>query len=259
MSDPKRPQRRPWFADPRLTNPGPGLKAVPASVLRSRNDKPVSITSPALEWAAIQAAAVTSPDGRSLYQWERKIIDDIFQNGVDAGRVRIVEARLLNFPTTLANQIRVAPGWTFEGNRTPILVHEMTHVWQYQTRGTSYITDSVCHNASGMIATGNRDVAYMNYHLQPNSSMGDFTAEEQATIVGDYYEITRVYQKNANPPKWVELRKPDLPIYEQLIAEVRSATPMSDTTVYQRSLMTMPVPGDPSRTQSFMPLFQVRF
>jgi hypothetical protein len=250
MPDPTSP------TDPRLWN-------VPADVLRNRHDQPVSVTSPALEWLAIQASAITSPFGRALRRWESEIVDDFFLGSVDSTRIRIVEVRVLNAPTTLGNQIRVAPGWTFERENRPVLVHECAHVWQYQTRGTSYITDSVYHNASGQIATGNRNVAYMNYRLHPDASISEYTAEEQATIVGDYYELTRIYQADRNPPSWVTMRRPDLPIYEQLMRQVRAATPRSDTVVYEQSLMNRPLPGvDPTRPDPFapvMPLLEIRF
>jgi hypothetical protein len=253
MPDPARP----WAPDPRLSG-------IPANVLQNRQDSPVSITSPVLEWTAIQLAAITSPFGRALFDWEYDIIHDIFQSGVDASRVRIVETRILSAPTTLGNQIRVPPGWSFEGDNKPVLVHEMTHVWQYQTRGPDYITDSVYHNASGQIATGNRNVAYMNYRLQKDSSLSNFTAEEQATIVGDYYEITRIHKDDPAPPAWVQLRSPDLPIYERLIQEVRSATPRTESLIYQQSLMqplTGPEPDVSGRPPAMqvMPLLEIRF
>jgi hypothetical protein len=252
------PPYRPWAPDPRLSG-------IPADTLRSRHDSPVQITSPALEWSAIQLAAVTSPFGRAFHDWEYEIIRDIFQSGVDASRIRVVEARILNAPTTLGNQIRVPPGWSFSGPNRPVLVHETAHVWQYQTQGTSYITDSVYHNASGQIATGDRNVAYMNYRLTPNASITQFTAEEQATIIGDYYEITRLYQNASHTPEWVNLRSPDLPIYERLIAQVRASTPRGDSMIYQRSLMNQPQPGFDFSTpasQQFMPvmpLLEIRF
>jgi hypothetical protein len=244
--------------DPRLGN-------IPRGVLANRTDRPVSVTSPVLEWSAIQLSAITSPFGRALHQREFEIINDIFAGGVDASRIRIVEARILNAPTTLGNQIRVPPGWNFDDERRAILVHEVAHVWQYQTHGTSYITDSVYHNASGQIATGDRNVAYMNYQLTANSALSDFTAEEQATIIGDYYEMTRLHANDATPPAWVTLRRRDIDIYERLIQTVRSSTPLTDTMVYQRSLMNQPPPGfdmNSPGTQGFapvMPLLEIRF
>jgi len=254
MPDPNRGR----IIDPRLGN-------IPAGVLRNRTDQPVSVTSPVLEWTAIQLAAVANPFGRALYDWEYEIVHDIFQSGLDASRIRIVETCILNAPTTLSNQIRVPPGWSFERDNRPVLVHECAHVWQFQTIGTRYITDSVYHNVSGQIATGNRNVAYLNYQLNANCSMSNFTAEEQATIIGDYYEITRIYQNDPSPPAWVSLRSRDLPIYERLIRQVRSSTPQTDSMVYQRSLMNQPMPGVPANspgTQGFvpvMPLLEIRF
>ncbi|HTV01600.1 MAG TPA: hypothetical protein VMF13_13715 [Luteitalea sp.] len=251
MPDPKR------IIDPRIDGVRP-------DVLRNRTDRPVSVTSPALEWAAIQAAAIANPFGRALWDWEFEIVHDIFQSSLDASRIRIVETRVMNAPTTLGNQIRVSPGWTFEKGNKPVLVHECAHVWQYQTRGTSYITDSVYHNASGAIATGNRNVAYMNYQLTAGSSIYDFTAEEQATIVGDYYEMTKIYTTDPKPD-WVNLRSRDMAIYERLIAQVRSARPQQDSMIYQQSLMNQPQPGmdfTSPGTQGFapvMPLLEIRF
>ncbi len=168
MPDPPRP----FVFDPRLSDILPG-------VLQNRNDQPVSITSPVLEWSAIQLAAITSPNSQRA--WESDIINDIYQGGVDASHVRIVEVRLLNAPTTLGNQIRVHPGRTSGKRQSAVLVHEMGHVWQYQTLGTAYITDSVFHNASGQVATGDRNVAYMNYQLRPESNMTDFTARRRSS------------------------------------------------------------------------------
>lgn len=251
------PPGRGRIIDPRLGGMSP-------DVLTSRKDRPVAITFPALEWAAIQAAAIGNPFGRALYDWEYEVVHDVFRASLDASRIRVVETRVMNAPTTLGNQIRVPPGWTFERDNKPVLVHECAHVWQYQTRGTSYITDSVYHNVSGQIGTGNRNVAYMNYQLANDSSISDFTAEEQATIVGDYYEMTKIYVTDPKP-SWVVLRSRDMAIYERLIAQVRASTPREDSMIYQRSLMNQPMPGfdQPSPgTQGFapvMPLLEIRF
>jgi hypothetical protein len=255
MSDPA--NSRPRVFDPRLRD-------IPNSVLRNRKDSWVSVSSPVLEWSAIQLSAATNI-GRGLYQWEIDEVQDMFRGALDTGRIRVVETTILNAPTTLGSQIRVPHGWSFDQGNKPVLVHECTHVWQYQTRGTSYITDSVYHNASGQIATGDRNVAYMNYQLSAKSTMWDFSAEEQATIVGDYYELTKIYQNTQTPPAWVVARRPDLPIYERLIEQVRSTTPLPDVTIYQRSLMNQPSPGFDFNTpgsQGFapvMPLLEFRF
>ena len=203
----------------------PRLSKLEASVLRNRKTSPLRFSVAALELAIIRLSAVTSVSGRALSLEERRIVADVFGSSVNAERVRITEARILNSPTVLGNQIRVAPGWDFAGPRRTVLVHEFMHIWQYQTQGTRYISDSVYHNVRGYLGTGTRNVAYMNYQLRADSKISDFSAEEQATIVGDYFEITRIYGGATNAPPWIVLRSPDLPIYERLMEQVRSARP----------------------------------
>ena len=264
------PPPQTWTLDPRLT--GDGLRP---DQLRGRSDRPVSVTSPALEWSAIYLSQLTSPVGRSLYTWEADIIDDVYQGSVDHARVRIVETSVLNAPTTLGNHIRVSNGWSFDGRHKPVLVHEFGHIWQYQNRGTNYITCSVYHNASGQIGTGNRNVAYMNYQLSKESAFDDFSAEEQATIIGDYYELTRLYADPANlpaydngvMPAWVGVRGRDLAHYERLMRTVRAARPRDDRQIYQEGLMGQQPGFDPFRDITppdrqlapTMPLLQFRF
>jgi hypothetical protein len=112
-------------------------------------------------------------------------------------------------------QIRVPHAWSFEGDNKPVLVHEVTHVWQYPTRGTSYITDSVYHNASGQIATGNRNVAYMNYQLQPDSNLTDFYGRRAGDHSSGLLRDDTVHQNDTSPPAWIAVRRPDLAIYER--------------------------------------------
>lgn len=216
----------------------PRLSYISPSQLCGRRDAPLAVSFPALEEAIRQLSIVTTLGGRRLYLREQQIVEDIFQTSVDTSRVRVVEARIANAPTTLGSYIRIVPGFDFltEDNKAT-LVHEMTHVWQYQHFGNSYITDALFHQISSMAATGTRNAAYMNYQLGPDRSFSSFAAEEQATIVEDYYSLTRRYQNDTNPPPWVVLRRPDLPQYERLMVTVRQAVPLADVELYQRTLM----------------------
>src|SRR5262249_21949071 len=151
---------------------------------------------------------------------------------------RIVDASIANAPTTLGNQIRVRPGFSFsseEGKST--LIHETGHVWQYQTQGTRYITCAVYHQIEANIKTGTRNAAYMNYKLDEKSKISDFPAEEQATIIQDYYEITVRYKDSPVPPDWVKMRQKNLSDYERLIKAVQSYRPMPQQQIYTDSLM----------------------
>ena len=215
----------------------------------------------------MQVAAISGPGGRTLYEAERIIVREIFGNSVDAQRVHIVEARVANAPTTLGNQIRIMPGFDFlTDDNKAVLVHEMTHIWQYQTHGSGYITDALYHQVTSMVQTGTRNAAYMNYELDDTRDFSTYAAEEQATIVEDYYQIAFRYKNDPSPPSWVEQRREDLPYYERLVGQVRQAVPVPEIEIYERSLMQSPasrtVPLSEMREREvapLIPLFMYRF
>ena len=241
----------------------PRLWWVPPSLLRGRRDRPVSVTSPAIEQLLIQAAALTSPRGRELTGKESRVLAEIFGPSVDLSRIRIVTAMLANAPTTLANQIRVSSSTSqSDAEWLSTLVHETTHVWQYQTRGSSYITDSIYHQASAASATGTRNAAYFNYTLETGRSIYDYPAEEEAQIVEDYYDITVRYAGAGQLPDWVLFRRRDIARYEDLINQVRRAIPMPESAIYERSLMGPRGAGftDPGRDPTgVVPFLQIKF
>ena len=230
--------------------------------------RPVSITSPAIEHVLIQAGQLTSPFGRPLSTDERALIDSFYEGSVDAGRIRIVETRIASAPTTLGNQIRVMPGKSFS---TPyeksILVHEVAHVWQYQNRGTRYITCSLYHQAAAGVSTGTRNAAYYNYQLNDHTAFDDYPAEQQAQIIQDYYALAHIYVgARATVPDWVTQRRPAIAHYERLMRSVRSARPRSQAQIYSDSLIQpprqdlFPPPDDPSRRfLPVMPFLRIDF
>jgi hypothetical protein len=225
-----------WTTDPRLWY-------IPKEKLTGRRDYPIMLSSPLIEQTIIQVAGITSPLGRKLEVWEAELVSSIYLSSVDTARIRVVEARIANAPTTLGNQIRVNPGWKFdtEENRG-VLIHECAHVWQYQNHGTDYITDALYHQLSSMIDTGDRNAAYMNYKLDDNRTFNSYTAEEQAMIVEDFYQLTVRYKdkQDHEVPEWVKMRRPDLKHYERLMKQVRAAIPPPEVNIYERSLMTVP-------------------
>lgn len=248
------------MTDPRLS----GVRS--ASVLCSTRFQPVTVTSPLIEGLLIMAGQIESPMGVPLVPEEMNTIQNIFQGSVDASRIRLVRTSIANAPTTLGNQIRIAPDQkTNTSDWLSTLVHETTHVWQYQTQGTRYITDSIYHQLRAKRLMGTRNGAYYNYRLAKGTPFSAYSAEEQAQIVEDYYDITVLYAKMTNPPEWVGVRKPDLPLYEALITELRSAIPLPEDAIYQRNLMTLPldqrfpVTDSPYGPASVVPLLRVEF
>lgn len=246
--------------DPRIWNIDPDALGGPPS-------GPVSLSSPALEHLLIQVGRLSAPFGRRLSSEERTMLGSVFGESVDLSRIRVIEARIANAPTTLGNQIRVRPGMSLASDQgKSILVHETAHVWQYQTQGTRYISCSIYHQIEGAVRTGTRRAAYYNYQFNARRSISDYPAEQQAQIIQDYYQLTVRYANSTNPPEWVVQRREDLPHYERLIRQVRSYQPRSQTQIYTDSLMTDPADrlGLPRSLSSpgtlpLVPLIEFRF
>lgn len=75
-----------------------------------------------------------------------------------------------------------------------LLVHEATHVWQFQNVGIRYIPDSLYHQGKGQVIHGNRNEAY-KYKLQEAKPFNKYNAEQQAKMVEEYFAL-KVFLKN---------------------------------------------------------------
>jgi hypothetical protein len=185
----------------------------------------VRVRVPILEQLAVTGQSVLADPGRALTPSEREMLMQIFGASVNLRLIRIAITDLgaQGRPYTLGNTIRIPRGTSFDA-RT--LVHEVAHVWQYQTRGTSYISDSVFHQL-----TSGAD-AY-NVSIVAGQSIYDYAAEQQAVIIERYY---------ANDPAgW--RTNPDV---ERMMRQVRRAQQLSDEEI-QRETWHGPNNPDPFR------------
>lgn len=140
---------------------------------------------PALEAFATRFADAFSRDSRPLTDEERSSAIEVFGDALDLEPIRLVRASIVNSPTTLGNVIRTP----LEGEIDRVtLIHELAHVWQYQTRGAAYISDSAWHQAGATLTTGSRRAAY---ELTPAdlaaASIHDLPAEKQAVVVERWF------------------------------------------------------------------------
>jgi len=105
-------------------------------------------------------------EGRSLSRQERKNAERIFKNSIDYSRVRIIETRIAA-GTTVGNNIRLPVGFNVDTQEgAQLLIHELTHVWQYQHHGSGYVTTSLLQQAHAALTLGNRNFAY-DYTISP--------------------------------------------------------------------------------------------
>jgi len=178
----------------------------------------VNVRIPVIENLALQYGDMFSRNARVLSPEERNIAEPVFMQSVNYDAVRIVTTTLAAAPTTLGNNIRILPGYRIS-NAT--LVHELTHIWQFQTKGTGYVSSSLVSQTCAIISGGDRNGAY-DYNIAAGQSINRYNAEQQAMIVENYFSN-------------LSLRTD--PEYMRLIAEVRSARPnLTDLDRYQESL-----------------------
>jgi hypothetical protein len=174
-----------------------------------------SVRFPTLEISALrgqQAFATSRPS--PLTSAEAQIGRAIFGSSIDFSRVRVAPSPVIAAPTTLGDTIRVPPSYVMPPH---VLVHELTHIWQYQTKGSAYISDSAFHQSAAWLTSAiksgvsqaSRGGAYTPT-IVPGKSFHSYPAEQQATIVEQYY----LYPSLASHPD-----------YQRMIAEVRASRP----------------------------------
>lgn len=84
--------------------------------------------------------------------------------------------------------------WTLELTQSGLntLVHEMTHVWQYQNGGLNYATDALLAQGAAFVKTGSRDGAYdWRESAKSRRSWDSLNPEQQAQCVQEYDEALR--------------------------------------------------------------------
>ncbi|MEM7435020.1 MAG: hypothetical protein AAF436_07700 [Myxococcota bacterium] len=170
------------------------------------NEPRVRIRFPTLEIFALRSGGALAARTRRLFPAELDAGYFIFQNALDLSAVRVIASRYTKIPFTVGNNIRTRTG------KLPlrVMVHELTHVWQYQTKGMGYVSDSVFHQAKAAIWAGGRESAYSS-KLKPGKSIHSYTAEQQASIVEHFYASAAARKD---------------PGYCAIIAEVRKTRPI---------------------------------
>jgi len=123
---------------------------------------------------------------RPLTAFERGEIDKVFKGHVDLDKVSLSEDPVMSvggYARTLPGTIYFPTGTFGRPSFTALLIHEMTHIWQY-TRGVSVVTTAYhaifstydYGGAAGLVAA-----ASAGKHFK------DFNTEQQGDILRDYY------------------------------------------------------------------------
>lgn len=191
---------------------------------------------PTWELGANVAQKAFSGPETPLTDREKAIAVWVFGEGtIDLEAVRVVSgATTTGTPMVLGNTLRIPSGVKFS---TGAIAHELTHIWQYQTSGTSYISDSFLKQACAYLETGDRDNAY-KYAIVPGKRFVEYSSEQQAEIV----EAWALNSKKRADPE-----------YQRLISELRASKAPRRFTPEHAAVMMEKDAGLPSRWRALPP------
>jgi hypothetical protein len=132
---------------------------------------------------------------RPLTSGERSYADRIFRGSLDYDPIVITRGSIMSAGSARAtgNAVNLAED-DFEGATMQLstggygtLIHELTHVFQYQQGGLGYMPESLWAQFKAWVTTGDRNAAY---EWRPLAAAGvpweQWNVEQQAAAVEDY-------------------------------------------------------------------------
>jgi hypothetical protein len=139
--------------------------------------------------ALAQAVAFMQRGERALTGPERELLRQVFRGSVALYNVRLVVgfAGLFSVntrPFTLGNTIYMKGD--DPATNLDTLVHECTHVWQFQNLGVRYATDALWAQAT---IAGQGEYVWEDEPARGNTRWADFNREAQAALVQDVWRL----------------------------------------------------------------------
>jgi hypothetical protein len=147
---------------------------------------------------------------RPLTQKEIALGKSIFGEYLDYQAIRIDEhshtARRMKVKYVSFNTIN-----SWGTMSADILLHELTHIWQYQRLGSIYIAEALAAQRS-QAGYNYGGITALRHALNENKTLQDFNFEQQGDIVQDYYLILQGFR-----PQWGTAHRKDAAVYWQII------------------------------------------
>jgi hypothetical protein len=145
--------------------------------------------------------------------------------------VKIAVSGIANAPTTLGNTIRISSAQRTGGLSDQILIHELTHVWQFQTRGMQYMSNSLCAQVQAIISKGDRNFAYTltGEDIVNARSIDNLPAEKQAVFVELWFLHAMLQFPGASAPEPMRSNS----ACKSMMKEVQSAQPLPQKQVFE--------------------------
>jgi hypothetical protein len=254
----------------------------PPSIQRDPAKKPgLQVRSPAAETLLDQFSVVhAGVSGRPLTPGEVALAKPVFGSSLNYSQVRIIKTSI-SAGTTVGNVIRMHEDFDITNeDDAQTLIHELTHVWQYQHTGTDYISVSLQAQITAAIKTGNRNNAY-DYKPEDSKTFFDYMPEQQGFIVENYFAMKRdlaflaegkrtKYKSNhlgstgfpapLNPKQRQAEIDAEMPIHEKYVQQMQKALPKTQTQIMMKNaeeVITLPqsmfLPED-DKSKQFAPI-----
>lgn len=125
---------------------------------------------------------------------ERALLRSVFGDALDVSRLRLRHGGIPSWGSTRAigDTVYFQRSTRFAEIRTTragqaLLVHEATHVWQYQTVGWRYAVGSCWDQLRAFLRTGDRHGAYV-YVLDAARPLMSYGYEQQAQMVQERWQ-----------------------------------------------------------------------
>lgn len=152
---------------------------------------------------------------RPLTFWEKKLLHSIYGDSINYERVRIdnlsfVGPRQYRFCYVSFYTVN---SWGSMSNH--LLIHEMMHVYQYQTMGALYIPRALAAQKSAL-GYNYGGLPALQKAKDNGQGLSAFNLEQQAEIITDYYLLREGYKT-----QWSNALRFDLPLYEYFAEELR--------------------------------------
>ena len=172
-----------------------------------------------LEIAGIGEIAETIADfikfnTRPLDARESAIAGSVFGSSINYSLVRVDEGAILGPFWTKRPYTGFHTINSWKGMSDDTLIHELTHVWQYEQDGAIYMPQAL--HAQGGAGYDYGGVAGLQQRQKEGQGLTSFNREQQAQILQDYYCI-----KTGKPLERGTGSSSDLSLYEHFVSDVR--------------------------------------
>lgn len=154
---------------------------------------------------------------RSLNGAERALASSVFGASINLDLVRIDEAAIIGpaFSGRAYTSFHTINNWGKLDNET--LIHELTHVWQYERAGAVYMPQAIHAQVWGEGYTYG-GAAGLKKKQNAGQGYGSLNREQQAEVVQDFYLLktsNKTHDTSNNPAT-----KADLPLYADFVVSV---------------------------------------